>query len=61
MPKNSRLVVCDVNHQRRDEFVSATPGLVEVAESPRIIAENCVSRIQVYIQGNHTKDICAHK
>ncbi|EHY56256.1 3-hydroxyisobutyrate dehydrogenase, mitochondrial [Exophiala dermatitidis] len=41
MPEEAKLLVCDVNHQRRDEFVSSVTRPVQVAESPKIIAENC--------------------
>ncbi|OQU95877.1 NAD binding domain-containing protein [Cladophialophora immunda] len=41
MPKQCKLVVCEVNAGRRDKFISSVDGLVEVAETPRSIAEQC--------------------
>lgn len=42
MPKQCRLVVCDINTKRRDEFMASVDGLVETAESPRQVMETCV-------------------
>ncbi len=42
MPEQCKLVVCELNTQRRDEFISLVDGTVEAADSPRQIAEHCV-------------------
>ena len=42
MPKQCKLVVCELSTERRDEFISSVKGLVEAADSPRSIAEQCV-------------------
>lgn len=42
MPTQSKLVVCELNTIRRDEFISTVDGLVEAADSPRELAETCV-------------------
>ena len=42
MPKSSRLIVCELNTGRRDEFISSVTGLIQAAESPRELAEKCV-------------------
>lgn len=42
MPKSSKLIVCDVNTQQRDKFISETEGMVEAADTPKEVAEKCV-------------------
>lgn len=44
IPVDSVLHVCEVNKARRDEFVTSTTGTIQVADSPREIAERSVSR-----------------
>ncbi|KAK4934956.1 hypothetical protein LTR10_023893 [Elasticomyces elasticus] len=39
MPKQCKLVVCELNAARREEFISSIDGLIEAADSPRSIAE----------------------
>lgn len=43
MPKQSRLIVCELDEMRREDFVSSTEGLVETANTPRELAEKSVS------------------
>lgn len=42
MPQSCKLIVCDVNTQQRDKFISEAGGLVEAAETPKEVAEKCV-------------------
>jgi 3-hydroxyisobutyrate dehydrogenase len=46
MPAASKLVVCDVNKAHVDDFLvqSRSLGPVEIASSPKEVAELCVSR-----------------
>lgn len=43
IPHSSTLIVCELVESRRDAFVSETDGLIKVANSPKEIAEQCVS------------------
>lgn len=45
MPPSSKLLICEVNKSRRDEFFATTEGLLEVAESPKELAEKAVSAL----------------
>lgn len=47
MPSGSKLVVCDVNQSRVKEFLqqSKSLGPVDVALSPKEVAEQCVSTL----------------
>jgi 3-hydroxyisobutyrate/3-hydroxypropionate dehydrogenase len=45
MPPSSKLLICEVNKARRDEFFATTEGLLEVAESPKELAEKAVSAL----------------
>lgn len=42
IPPDSVLNVCEVSRDRRDEFISSTPGKVLAAESPFEVVKNCV-------------------
>jgi 3-hydroxyisobutyrate dehydrogenase len=42
MPKSSTLVVCELDCERRDEFISSAEEPTEAAESPKAVAERCV-------------------
>ncbi len=61
MPKDCKLLVCELNTARRKQFVSSVGGLVETAESPKEIAEQCVcrpnnagpGRLTVLLLGHH--------
>ena len=48
MPHASKLIVCDINQARVEEFLvqSRSLGPVEVAASPREVAERCVSTLK---------------
>ncbi|KIW10289.1 hypothetical protein PV08_11251 [Exophiala spinifera] len=41
MPKHSKLLVCELNITRGQQFVSSVDGLVEAVECPKDIAEQC--------------------
>lgn len=43
IPTKSVLNVCEVNKDRRDEFISSTPGKIRAAESPLDIFKKSVS------------------
>jgi hypothetical protein len=43
IPKSSPLVLCEIVESRRDQFVSETEGLINVAKSPKEVAERAVS------------------
>ena len=43
VPKSTKLVICEVNKARRDEFLATTYGLLEVADTPKETAEKAVS------------------
>jgi 3-hydroxyisobutyrate/3-hydroxypropionate dehydrogenase len=45
IPQNSKLVICELMESTRVRFVKETEGLVEVANSPREVAEKAVSLI----------------
>lgn len=47
MPARSKLVVCDVNQSRVEEFLkqSKSLGPVDVASCPKEVAEQCVSSL----------------
>lgn len=54
LPTTSKLVVCDVNAERVARFVEESKslsktGAVEVASSPKEVAEQCVSLRQPYL------------
>lgn len=40
---SSKLVVCEVSENRRNQFIKEAPGPVEVANSPKEVAERAVS------------------
>ena len=42
IPKSSTLILCEINEKRRDQFVAETEGLIEIAHSPREVAEKAV-------------------
>lgn len=44
LPPSSKLVVCELDKARRDEFIQQAKehGVVENAETPKEIAERCV-------------------
>lgn len=42
IPQASKLVICEINQERRDEFVSTVKGSLEVAETPKAVAEKSV-------------------
>lgn len=52
IPPSSRLIICELVQERRDKFVAETKGLVEVAASPREVAQSavrlCVSRVYLF-------------
>ena len=43
MPEPSMLVVCELDEKRRNDFISSTKGLIEIADTPREVVEKCVS------------------
>lgn len=42
MPARSRLIVCELDEKRRKDFVSSVEGLIEIADTPRELAERSV-------------------
>ena len=42
LPKSTKLVICEVNQERRDNFFAKEKGLLEVARSPKEVAEKSV-------------------
>lgn len=56
MPPSSKLLICEVNKARRDEFFATTEGLLEVAESPKKLAEKAVSAVPLAVSG--ADEIC---
>lgn len=46
LPKASSFVVCELVKSRRDEWVAQAPGVVSVANSPREVAEQSVSKFR---------------
>jgi hypothetical protein len=42
MPKQSTLIVCELDEKKRKDFVSSVEGLVEVADTPRELVERSV-------------------
>ena len=43
IPAASKLIVCELVRSQRDEFCSTIEGQIETAESPKEVAEKCVS------------------
>jgi hypothetical protein len=43
MPKKALLIVCELDEKRRKDFLSSVEGLIEVADTPREVAERSVS------------------
>jgi hypothetical protein len=41
-PKSSSLVICELVQDRRDKLAAETQGLIEVANSPKEVAEKAV-------------------
>ena len=48
MPKSSTLVICELVEVRREKFVAEVGGLIEVAKSPKEVAERAVSNSLFY-------------
>lgn len=42
MPKQSKLIVCELDEKKRQDFVASTEGLIETADTPRELAEKSV-------------------
>jgi hypothetical protein len=42
-PQASRFIVCELDEQRRGQFIKETEGAVEVADTPAAVAEQSVS------------------
>ncbi|KAI1612668.1 3-hydroxyisobutyrate dehydrogenase, variant [Exophiala viscosa] len=57
MPKQCKLVVCELNTERRDEFASSVVGLIEVADSPKSVAEQCDIVLTSLPNGNAVKKV----
>ncbi|KAL6249907.1 hypothetical protein RBB50_003763 [Rhinocladiella similis] len=57
MPKDCKLLVCELNTARRKQFVSSVGGLVETAESPKEIAEQCDIIITSLPHGNAVRQV----
>ena len=49
LPKSSTLVICEVNDKRREQFFAERSGLLEVAHSPKEVAEMSVSSIYSFL------------
>ncbi|KIV83068.1 hypothetical protein PV11_05128 [Exophiala sideris] len=57
MPKQCKLVVCELNAARREEFISSVDGLIEAAGSPRSIAEQCDIVLTSLPDGNAVRKV----
>lgn len=44
IPVESVLHVCEVNAARRDEWIAATPGNIQIAHNPLEVVQNTVSQ-----------------
>lgn len=42
IPSKCKLIVCELVTSQRDDFTSKVDGLIETAETPKDIAEQCV-------------------
>ena len=42
IPKSSKFIVCELVKSQRDEFCSTVGSSIEIAESPKEVAEKCV-------------------
>jgi len=51
IPKSSKLIICEINEARREQFFAENKGLLEVARSPREVAEQAVGHLRL---PNHT-------
>lgn len=49
IPKSSKLIICEVNKARREQFFAENKGLLEVAHSPREVAEQAVGHLPLPI------------
>lgn len=45
IPKDATLYVCEINEQRRDEFIKDTPGDIRVLKTPADVMKHSVSGI----------------
>ncbi|KAL5589277.1 hypothetical protein FOVSG1_011144 [Fusarium oxysporum f. sp. vasinfectum] len=57
IPVDSVLHACEVNTTRRDEFVTSTTGKIQVADSPREIAERSDIIITMLPRGTHVHEV----
>jgi 3-hydroxyisobutyrate dehydrogenase-like beta-hydroxyacid dehydrogenase len=42
IPESSTLVLCELSDARREKFIAETPGRIEVAHSPKEVAQKAV-------------------
>jgi 3-hydroxyisobutyrate dehydrogenase-like beta-hydroxyacid dehydrogenase len=45
--QNSRFIICELDEQRRNQFIEETEGVVEVAETPAAVAVQSVSSLSI--------------
>ncbi|KAK7219134.1 hypothetical protein V2G26_007137 [Clonostachys chloroleuca] len=57
IPTKSVLNVCEVNKDRRDEFISSTPGKIRAAESPLDIFKKSDIIITMVPRGEHVREV----
>ena len=50
LPQSSNLIICEVNQERREKFFAEQQGLLEVAQSPRELAEKAVSDLSSKVE-----------
>lgn len=44
IPKDSKLIICELDKPRLEKFVSETQGLIETAETPKELCDKAVCR-----------------
>lgn len=52
IPKSSKLIICEIVNARREQFLAETEGQVEVADSPKELAEKAVCMLLFHFQND---------
>lgn len=47
IPASSKLVICELNKTQVNNFLSEVAGTIEIANSPKEVAQQCVRLIQL--------------
>ncbi|KAI1369442.1 NAD binding domain of 6-phosphogluconate dehydrogenase-domain-containing protein [Xylaria arbuscula] len=63
IPKEARMVICEINESRRNQFVQEvqSKGAVTVADSPKEVAEQSDVVITMLPAGSHVREVFTNK